>query len=435
MPDAASQAGTSPGFGQTLPIFGRYDVMDQFVETIVPIVEGAPFAKSLSAELGFRYSDYSTSGNTNSYKYGLNWEPTDELRVRGMFQRAVRAANVGELFEPRVPGTGDLLVDPCAGAGVTGRLAALCVATGVPAGTIAGGTLSQPTSGQINNFTGGNANLRPEEADTVTLGFVYRPKFAEGLAITVDYYDIQIDDAISVRPAADIVDGCYNIARNASASPLATDCTFILRNPLNGTMEGDLVYGVEQITQNIGSVHSEGIDYSISYPFEFTAGTLTLSIDGTHVIEQSYVPSAGGAVTDCVGFYGKKCGLPSTVSSSTGGPTPEDHFVQRTSWVSGPFSAGADIRYLSGSKVNEDQAADTAPPSNEIPGYAYLDVDFSWQVTPLLKVRAGAMNVLNEAPPLVVTETGSTTFNSGNTYPSTYDVLGRVLTVGFSAKF
>ncbi len=439
-PDAASQSGSSPGFGQTLPTRGRYDVSEVFGETIIPLVEDMAFAKSINLELGYRTSDYSTSGNVESYKFGADWEPIDGLRLRGMFQRAVRAANIAELFAPVTPGTGDLLVDPCANGTpatpLTGQLRALCIATGVPTGTMNGGTLSQPTAGQVNAFFGGNPNTTPEEADTKTFGFVWQPDFVPNLALTVDYYDIEVANAISIRPNYDIVDGCYSIARNPTMTAADADCLLIARNTNNGTIEGDLVYGIQQVTQNIGEVHAEGVDYSVRYQWDLANwGGLEFSLDGTHVLDASYVPSPGGATVDCVGSYGKQCGLPSTVSGSTGGPTPEDHFVQRTTWSWGDFDVSYLWRYLSEASVDATQAADTDPESAHIDAVSYIDLAAGWQITDWARLKFSVTNVFDEEAPFVVTETGSTPFNSGNTYPSTYDVLGRVFTVGLSAKF
>jgi outer membrane receptor protein involved in Fe transport len=439
-PDAASQSGQSPGFGQTLPIKGQYDVREYFGEAIIPIVEDKPFFQSMNLELGYRYSDYSSSGNVDSYKVGADWTPVDGLRFRGMFQRAVRAANISELFAPKVPGTGDLLIDPCAngspGTPLTGQLAALCIATGVPAGAIAGGTLNQPTAGQVNNFTGGNPDLIPEEADTVTFGFVWQPDFLPGLAATVDYYDITVDKAIALRPIFDVVDACYNPARNPGMVATDADCALIHRNTINGSMEGALRFGVEQLNDNIGEVHAEGIDYSIRYAWDIGAwGGIEASLDGTHVLDSSYIPVVGEARVECVARYGKQCGLPSTVTGSTGGPTPEDHFVQRTTWTYGPFDISYLWRYLSGSDVDESQLANTDPESASIDAYSYIDLAAGWQVTDWARLKFSVTNVFDEEAPFVVTETGSTTFNSGNTYPSTYDVLGRVFTIGVTTKF
>ena len=172
-------------------------------------------------------------------------------------------------------------------------------------------------------------------------------------------------------------------------------------------------------------------------------GGLEFALDGTHVLDASYVPAPGGATVDCVGHYGKQCGLPSTVSGSTGGPTPRDHFVQRTTWNFGDFDVSAIWRYISGSEVDADAGTELDHPrafrttgeSARIPDYNYLDLAGSWQVNDWAKLRLSITNVTDEEAPFVETETGSTPFNSGNTYPSTYDVLGRVFTVGVTTKF
>jgi iron complex outermembrane recepter protein len=436
-PDAASQSGLSPGFGQTNPTRGRYDVFEQFVEGIVPLVDDQPFAKSINLEVGFRNSNYSTSGVTESYKYGADWTPFEGLRFRGMFQRAVRAANISELFAPVTPGTGDLLVDPCVATAtnpVTGQLRALCIATGVPVGSLA--TLEQPTAGQVNSFFGGNPGLTPEEADTTTFGFVWQPTQLPRLGVTVDYYKIEIANAISIRPNFDIVDGCYNLARNTTASAANADCRLIARNTANGSIEGDLVFGIQQVTRNIGSVNAEGVDYSIRYDWDLGQwGGIDASLDGTYAIDASYTPSNGAGSIQCVGSYGKQCGLPSTVTGSTGGPTSENRFVQRTTWSYGDFDVSYLWRYLQGVDVDATQAADTDPESASIDDVSYIDLAASWQIRDWAKLKFSVTNVFDEEAPFVATETGSTASNSGNTYPSTYDSLGRVFSLGLTAKF
>ncbi len=446
-PDAASQAGISPGFGQTLPVSGEYDVLEAFGEALVPLVEDAPFAESLNLELGYRTSDYSSSGRVESYKFGGDWTPFEGLRLRAMYQRAVRAANINELFGPFTPGTGDLLVDPCAGVTLAGNatLFNLCVATGVPNPAV----LAQPTSGQVNNFSGGNPALDPEEADTITIGGVFRPSQLPGFSVTVDYFNIKVNDAISIRPAFDVLDGCYSPTRNTTADPNAADCLLITRNTINGTMEGDPAFGVNQRTQNIGEVEVEGIDYGLAYTWDIGAwGEVEASFDGTHLLATEYNPSSG--VVDCLGYYGKTCGLPSTVNASVGGPVSEDRFVQRTTWHYGDFDLSYRWRYQSGVDLDQRTSAGLAVPgvvdelgvdpadiakSLSIDSLSYIDLAGQWQVNDQWRINLTVTNVTNQDAPFVATGIGPTTFNSGNTYPSSYDVLGRVLSVGVQAKF
>lgn len=445
-PDSASQAGISPGFGATLPIAGSFDVMEFFGEALVPLVEDAAFAQSINLELGYRTSDYSSTGRVESFKYGADWTPMDGLRFRAMFQQAVRAPNIADLFTPFTPGTGDLFVDPCAlgtpGDPITGDLYDLCLATGVPQASLDNATLAQPTSGQINNFIAGNTELEPETAETITLGFVWQPQFVRGLSLTVDYFDIEISDPISVRPARDIIDGCYNIERNTTADPLAADCQRILRNT-NGSIEGDPIYGVDQTTENIGQVHVEGIDYGIAYTWDIGAlGEISAAFDGTHLLDTSYVPSPDGAEVDCLGYYGKSCGLPETINASVGGPVSQDRWVQRTTWATGDWEFSYRWRHLSSTEITPEDLADSDtagglldPDSLSIDSYDYFDLAAVWEPTDFLRLTASVTNVTDQDAPFVFTTTGSTAGNSGNTYPASYDVLGRVWTLGVRAKF
>lgn len=435
-PDAASASGASPGFGQTLPIAGEYDVWEAYAEALVPVVSDKPFAKSINLELGYRRSDYSTSGTVETYKYGAEWAPVDDLRLRAMFQRAVRAANIAELFTPLTPSTGNLTTDPCAQTVLTsGNLYNLCLGTGAPVGRLNAGTVPGPISGQINNFIGGNATLDPEEADTFTVGFVAQPSFIDGLTVSLDYYDIKIANAIALRPASDIIAGCYSAARNPTANPNSADCQLVIRNTLTGDLSGALNFGLVQNFQNIAEIQTSGIDLAAAYKLDLDGiGTLTFNFEGTHTMEQNYKPSPSSAVVACEGRYGQSCGLPSTATSSVGGPVPEYKWVQRTTWTIGPFDLSYRWRHLSGVTL-DSQTTGILPAFQSIDAYDYVDLAFAWDVNDIFRLNAGVTNVLDKDPPVIGNDTGSTTFNSGNTYPGTYDVLGRVFSVGVSAKF
>lgn len=435
-PDAASASGASPGFGQTLPIAGEYDVWEAYAEALVPVVSDKPFARSINLELGYRRSDYSTSGTVETYKYGAEWAPVDDLRLRAMFQRAVRAANIAELFTPLTPSTGNLTTDPCAQTVLTsGNLFNLCLGTGAPAGRLNAGTVPGPISGQINNFIGGNATLDPEEADTFTVGFVAQPSFIEGLTVSLDYYDIKIANAIALRPASDIIAGCYSAARNPTANPNSADCQLVIRNTLTGDLSGALNFGLVQNFQNIAEIQTSGIDLAAAYRLELDGmGSLSFNFEGTHTMEQNYKPSPSSAVVACEGRYGQSCGLPSTATSSVGGPVPEYKWVQRTTWTIGPFDLSYRWRHLSGVSL-DSQTTGILPAFQNIDAYDYVDLAFAWDINDTFRFNAGVTNVLDKDPPVIGNDTGSTTFNSGNTYPGTYDVLGRVFSVGVSAKF
>jgi outer membrane receptor protein involved in Fe transport len=311
----------------------------------------------------------------------------------------------------------------------------------VPVSRLDNNTLIEPDQGQVGANLGGNTTLTPEVADTWTVGVVWQPTFLPGLGVTLDYYDIKIGDAIAVRPAQDFLDGCYDPSRNTTMSATFTDCLALHRNPSDGSFNGPAPVGVDQINQNIAQVRAKGIDYSISYRYDLPGswGGLSFSLDGTHVDQSSYVPAPAVGRIECAGYYGKACGIPSTQTSSTGGPTPKDHFVQRTTWDFNAFNQGFEVsylwRHLSSVDIVPSEAAAVSAPSNHVGAFDYLDLAGSWDVTKSTKLKLGVINVFNKKAPEVDTSTGSTPYNSGNTYPSTYDVLGRVFQVGVTQKF
>src|SRR6202012_5794663 len=148
---------------------GAYDVKELFGEVRVPLIQDAPFAKELTFEGGYRYANYSSSGSVDAEKLALDWQIIPDIRLRGSFQRAVRAPNVNELFTPQTPG----LVagtDPCAGTSPA-FTAAQCAATGVLAGQY--GSITQCVSSQCAGVTGGNPALKPEDSDTKSFGAVF----------------------------------------------------------------------------------------------------------------------------------------------------------------------------------------------------------------------------------------------------------------------
>lgn len=153
-------------------------------------------------------SDYSTVGNTQTYAAGLGWEPVDSLRIRTQYNRAVRAPNVGDLFSPATNGFPGA-TDPCSG-GLgsydAGVIAANCIASGVPAAAV--GTPFQ-SNAQIEALFGGNANVDEETADTFTIGAVWQPNFISGFTMQVDYYNIEIEDAIATPSLQNLLDECY----------------------------------------------------------------------------------------------------------------------------------------------------------------------------------------------------------------------------------
>ena len=226
--DSLQQEGLLGGGATLTPLSGHTKVNELFFEGRVPIAQDQAFAESLTFDTAYRYSDYGDGIQTDTYKFGLEWAPVSDVRLRGSYQRAVRAANIIELFSAQALSLFDAAGDPCgAQAPNPNATAAECIATGVPAAQVGSPFLDSP-AGQYNFLGGGNTELTPEDSETFSYGIVFQPRWTPGLAVTVDYFDIQIDDTIDTFGAQNTLDACYGLSDAAA-------CSRIFRNP-NGLL-------------------------------------------------------------------------------------------------------------------------------------------------------------------------------------------------------
>lgn len=414
--------------GNTLPIAGGFDVKEAFVEAILPLATDKTGAKSLDLELGYRYSDYNPTGTDDTYKIGMNWQPTDSLRFRVMSQRAARAPNVGELAAPHTTGLDNALTDPCsvANTNISAELHARCVSTGMT--DLQVGTVEDIVAGQINGFFGTDLNAlpAPEQADTLTAGVVWTPQFEslKSSYFSVDYYDIKINDYISQFGAQEILDQCYE---NGNAA----ECAKIHRVGGTLTVDGS---GVELYTTNLKYLQAEGVEIQANFGFDLGgAGTLTFNAYINQYLKQESQSSDVSDVIDCKGRYGTQCG----------NPLPETRWLQTTTWAKGPFDVSLMWNHLGSTEIEPTQSADNDgdgepdvfPAFQKIGSYDYFDLAGSWSVGEWLTVRAYISNLLDKDPPVVGNEAADTRSNSGNTFPSVFTALGRTYSLGVNLRF
>lgn len=433
--DEASQTpGAVVGGGGAAPdIDGEYNVYDAFGEVSIPVFEGESFAESLTIDLGGRYSDYSTAGTEFTWKAGGTWEVIPGFTVRGNYQRSSRAPNIGELFTPVVTQLSNLANDPCQGpVAPTGDKLAACLAQ-VPAGgagaaTISNGAVAPPAAGQINITTGGNVNLRTETAKTWTIGMAFQPVAVPGLSLTVDYFNIRVTDAISAPTPGDAIAACFN---SPSASNPFCSQEFISRNPFTGGIDGDPATTKGLILQqsNLGRVGTDGIDVSAQYKTDLTDTIgLSLSFDGTWTNRQTFQATPVSVNRECVGYFSVNCGSPQS----------EWAFTQRTSLTfNEDFTMSLRWRYLSSLKQEPLDIEENGPAFvgesplfgnvnfGRIPDEHYFDLTMQWDLSEHVLLTLTANNLFDNKPTVVGSDIGSTSYNSGNIYPSSYDALGR----------
>jgi outer membrane receptor protein involved in Fe transport len=441
--DEASQTpGAVVGGGGASPNFeGGYEAVDIYGELVIPILEGVNFFESLTLELGGRYSDVNIVGSEFTWKAGGSWEPVDGLRIRGNYSRAARAPNISELFFPETTGLNNLANDPCAGAAPVGnaQLAAVCQAQGAPASQI--GSILQPAAGQINVTSGGNLNLDFEVANTWTLGFVATPAAIPGLSFSVDYFNIQLDGAIGSAGIGDVIDGCYQGELNFAANPF---CQLIERSRTTGGLDGspDEVRGLLLNLSNLGRIKTDGIDVTLNWGTEITDKIgFDLAVNGTWTNQNRFQAIAGSddsPFRDCVGFYSVNCGS----------IQPEYVFDTRTSLS---FADDALVslrwRYLSGVEQEPLDVLSQGPAFignsalfgdvdfTEIPSESYFDLTAQFYAMENLTFTLTVQNLLDNQPTVVGSTIGTTAFNSGNVFPSSYDALGRRYAAAVSFRF
>jgi outer membrane receptor protein involved in Fe transport len=420
----------------TLPTTGEFHVWEIYGEARLPILEDQPFAKSLTAELGYRYSDYDLSfGSTNTWKAGLQWAPVSDVHLRAMYNVAVRAPNLQELYlQPRVQLDGT--EDPCAGA-TPAATAAQCAASGVTAAEY--GHITPNSSSQYNGLIGGNTSLKPETADTLTLGLVFTPTFLPELNMTLDYYDIKIKNVISSYGANLILNDCV-----ATADPFY--CNLVHRAPATGNAsDGSLWIGtagyITDTNYNLGEQTVKGIDYDAEYRLDMgRAGRLDFNLAATYTLHFKTTPVVGGGTYDCAGYYGPAC-----AANAGDGPVPHIKSKFRINWntplpgldtwINWRLVGPVKVQNLSQNPLLSGFVDPINGIGNQIPGFNYIDLGASYQVAKQLTVRVGVNNLLDKDPPIVQTFYEGPPYQNGNTFPQVYDWGGRYLFVNLTMDF
>ncbi len=407
-PDQGFISGDGAGQGgATVGVDGALSVDEFFTEFSLPIVEDAEFAQNLSVDIGYRYSDYSSSVTTDTYKIAVDWTIIDALKIRSSFQSATRHANVRELFTPIRIGLFNANEDPCAtnDKGETSFSEAECARLGVMPGRY--GTIADSPAGQYNGQLGGNPDLKPEDSETISFGVVFSP--IEEMDIAVDYFNITIENIIDVIPATTIYEQC---GRNN----VQKYCDMVNRSA-NQTLWVTPSY-VEQTDLNLGSKEVEGIDFDASYNFEMgEVGSLNLNLMGTYLTTFENEPIKGLGINDCLGYWDRTTCL---------NPVPEWRWNLVGAWaMPWDVTLTGTIRY-----TGETKEFNNGP--TDLDAAAYLDTSVSWDVMENATLRFGINNLLDKEPEIVPNAPSGE--GNGNTFPGSYDSLGRYIFAGVTFR-
>ncbi len=428
-PDGGQTGGSEiAGFNPSQPLSGSVNVLDFFGEVLIPVLADLPFVRQLDVGLGYRTSEYSSIGNTDSYKVDVDWEVFDGVTIRGGIQNAVRAPSIGELFAPintsfpsiGAPSATGISGDPCdvrssyrTGANAA-QVRALCLAQGISAAAIDTYTFS---NNQVPGVTGGNPNLTEESSESFTVGLVWQSRFDNpwlaGLSAAIDYYDVEITDVVGTIGAASQLQGCFNAqGQNPTYSATNVYCQLFSRDPLSGNVNNAV-----ETNANLATRITSGVDLQVDWRADLADIGLPAwgSVDVNVVVGwlenwESQV-AAGNPFINRTG----------TIDSVFGNTFPEWKSLTGLNWRNGDFSVGARWR-----RVGEMTQFGTA---NVIPTTDYFDLLGSWAVNDAVSLRVTVNNLTDEQPPV---------YSPGvqaNTDPSTYDTLGRRYSIGLTARF
>lgn len=358
---------------------GELDVKEAFAEVVVPLLRDSALGKHLDLNGAVRVTDYSTSGSVTTWKVGANYTPFDDLRLRATYSRDIRAANINELFS----GQSQFF-----------------------------NNITNPDTNLVRNtlqLTGGNPNLTPERAKALTAGAVYQPSWAPGLRLAIDYYSIDLDNAITSLTGQQIVDGC--LIRNQ------TDlCSAI-------TFNGNVIEAVEATLINAAGAKSSGVDIEASYSMPAGAGRLEARALVNYVAELS--TTVNGVTVD----YAGQTGTTGTIGPAGG--IPEWRGILSTTYRDDRASVGVALRYVGGGILNVSFVEGVDIDDNDVPARAYIDLNASYRITPNVQVFGRIDNLLNKEPPLTPNAITAPSYASS----VFYDRVGRYMTVGARFNF
>ncbi len=417
------------------PVQGGYNVKEVFGELHVPLVEDKPFFDKLALELSDRYAKYSLQGSVNSYNVGLEWAPIRDIRFRSSLSQAIRAPNGHELFLANFiakSGTSD----PCSGLAPTATLAQ-CQLTGVTAAQY--GTIAD--AGTFNILRGGNINLKPETARTLTLGAVLTPSKLSHFSFSVDYWRIKVSKYDGQYNAVTTLNTCLNSGNSIFCGLVSRDSSGSLST--GNSLTSGYVRGTNV---NTGSFEQSGIDFASSYALELDdaglhhAGRLAFSFTGDLALKSKINIDATVPTFDCTGFYGLTC-----TGEGPTSPISKWRHQLRTTW-SAPRGIELSINWryigvlnseLTSANPHLNGDANGNPVSAvdaRIPAYNYFDLAANADVAKGINVRLGVNNIFNKPAPLVGNNNNPQLLG-GNQLAPAYDTLGRYVFVGVTAKY
>lgn len=414
-PDPNRAISTSSTAG---PAKGNYDSEELFGEIGVPLI-GRADSSIAEVDGGARYSHYSLSNVDSAWSWyaGAKVAPVAGITLRGNYQRSISAPRIADLFSSPVD-SGAFIFDPCSlyAEDFSDAVRQSCIAAGVPAPNV----FNFDYYPGIPITLGGNPHLRAEKGKSWTAGIVLRPRSIPRLSASVDYFDVRLKNMITSIGAQTTVDACHFFSQD----PGSIFCQRIVRDP--GTGE---ILSVDSTLLNFGERKSRGLDAVVDYVVPLHASlfggghsSLTWHLLGTWLDKSSFKILAGSdtATFECAGRFG---------SAACGDPQPHWTWQSRLSWLDGPLTTSLRWRHT-GAVRDDDPFVDHV--REHIGAYDLFDAAFEARVNDRFTARFGVNNLFDKKPPILGS---NASFSGGNTYPNSYDILGRDFFVSADIHF
>lgn len=387
------------GSGYTVhpDLSARLRVWEVYGEVKVPLLRDLDFARRVDLEGAYRYSRYNSVGGTGTWKLGGTWSPGGGVTFRVMGSRSVRIPNFGELYEVPIARQTGSITDPCEAADYyqNPTRSANCRALGiaVPLGDFKIGPVVT---------TRGNPDLHPETSRSITLGGQLHPAFLPGLKLTLDYWNIDIRDAVTQFDYTTILNLCVDLPTIANQF-----CGAVKRNPADGS-----VTSIATSQVNASRLTARGIDAGLAYENDLAGGQISLSLSGTYLLRH-IVRSAPGLTTGDVRYDGDW-------------EHPKLQMIAQALWRRARFQAGLALRLVGASRYDINAESDEVYDRNALPAQLSSDVSVRYDLSGGLSLSAGIRNLTDVRAPLVYPVYKETTV---------YDQVGRYLFTGLGIKF
>ena len=386
-PDSNKTLGTATG-GDAFPTDGALLSNSLFVEGYAPVFDNG--TQSLALKGGFRWDDYDIFGDDTTWQFGVEFQALESLKLRATTGTVFRAPTIDDLFEG-LQDDAPSFSDPCDATDFDPSNG-VAIAPGCPREAIRRDT---QTTGRI----GGAPELIPETGDTITAGFVWTPDFLDNdLSLTVDYWQIEVDEAITTYGVQNILDLCY-------IEQKPEFCSLVSRRD-----DGDFTINeVIDTNVNVASQTGEGIDTEVRFNFDTGFGQFETALLWAHMLERTRTDFPGAAVKNLEGTH-------TNTSDNDGGTYAEDKWNFSARWFRGDFSVGYLAEYISELKAEATYIDYTQSIDSML--YHDLVFDYTFNQVGTTRLTLGVTNITDEEPPYI-----DIAFNA-NTDPTTYRVFG-----------